>query len=125
MHIYTLVHGCIVAGNPIPLPCTCQPYPSAARHGLFLAISHGLPQGIGCARCLGRLPSGHGLGGDYDVFELVLGDDVDGICVCGGQCCLRSSMCRGRTNANDQGADGEASDGVLHEVWRTSAQQGR
>jgi hypothetical protein len=88
MHIYTLVHGSIVGASPTPVLSTRRPCASAARHALFLAIRHGLPHGIGCARCVGGLPSGHGLGGDYDVFELVLGDDVDGVCVCGGQCCL-------------------------------------
>ena len=79
MHIYTIIHGCEANESPIPLLATCRCSHIAVCYPSFLAISHGLPHGIGCARYLGHLPPGHGFCGDYDVFELVLGNDIDGV----------------------------------------------
>lgn len=121
MHVYTLIHGCVVDESPIPLLSTCKHSNPAVWHPSFLAIGYSLPHSIGCARYLGYLPPGHGFCGDYDVFKLVLGNDIDGVGICEKLDRAECLSCTARTNANNQRAYSEATDGVLHNVWRASS----
>ena len=87
-----------------------------------------LPPRIYCllhALCGARdLRSLQRLVGDYDIFELVLGDGFDSVCVCKSQNRLLIAVVEVLTYANDYADNRRAGDCVLDQVRCPGSQQG-
>ena len=106
--------SCKALGGPVPSH-------NRAQQPLLLLCCHGLLDTLSRAG-LGRLFP-YGLVGDDDIVEFVLGDDIDGICVCRRSARILKPTKRCHTDANDQRADGGARDGVLDQVRSSSTEE--